>query len=158
MFQLALQSRLCDSTRIGEYHPANVRYTVALESESDDDDNNVLFYSPDMSLKDRGPWLFVCVRVIIAHYSSHSLPLKDVLLFHFSSCSVVLNKNDTEINKRNKCFCNQKLPIFTIRKYWNRWFHYITVHLVNAVQGEHFNLISSVLIALFVWELFCTEF
>lgn len=55
MFQLALQSRLCDSTRIGEYHPANVRYTVALESESDDDDNNVLFYSPDMSLKDRGP-------------------------------------------------------------------------------------------------------
>ncbi|MCI4378181.1 hypothetical protein PGIGA_G00212990 [Pangasianodon gigas] len=53
--KLALQSRLCDSTRIGEYHPASVRYTVALESESDDDDNNVLFYSPDMSLKDRGP-------------------------------------------------------------------------------------------------------
>ncbi|XP_026886860.2 cyclic AMP receptor-like protein A isoform X1 [Electrophorus electricus] len=54
-FKLALQSRLCDSTRIGEYHPANVRYTVGLESESDDEDNNVLFYSPDMSLKDRGP-------------------------------------------------------------------------------------------------------
>ncbi|XP_062862044.1 si:dkey-100n23.5 [Trichomycterus rosablanca] len=53
--KLALQSRLCDSTQIGEYHPASVRYTVALESDSDDDDNNVLFYSPDMSLKGRGP-------------------------------------------------------------------------------------------------------
>uniref|UniRef100_A0A3B4DIL5 G-protein coupled receptors family 2 profile 2 domain-containing protein n=2 Tax=Pygocentrus nattereri TaxID=42514 RepID=A0A3B4DIL5_PYGNA len=53
--KLALRSRLCDSTRIGEYHPASVRYTAELESDSDDNDNNVLFYSADMSLKDRGP-------------------------------------------------------------------------------------------------------
>ncbi|XP_032385774.1 uncharacterized protein si:dkey-100n23.5 isoform X2 [Etheostoma spectabile] len=56
--QLALQSRLCDRTRIGEYHPGAVRYTQAdLVDLSDDDDDgtNVLFYSPDMTLKDRGP-------------------------------------------------------------------------------------------------------
>ncbi|KAM8855155.1 cyclic AMP receptor-like protein A isoform 2-T2 [Spinachia spinachia] len=56
--QLALQSRLCDRTRIGEYHPAAVRYTQADLgdlSDDDDDDTNVLFYSPDMTLKDRGP-------------------------------------------------------------------------------------------------------
>ncbi|KAA8587947.1 hypothetical protein FQN60_001141 [Etheostoma spectabile] len=55
---LALQSRLCDRTRIGEYHPGAVRYTQAdLVDLSDDDDDgtNVLFYSPDMTLKDRGP-------------------------------------------------------------------------------------------------------
>lgn len=54
--QLALQSRLCDRTRIGEYYPGAVRYTQAdLADLSDDDDTNVLFYSPDMTLKDRGP-------------------------------------------------------------------------------------------------------
>ncbi|XP_076021830.1 cyclic AMP receptor-like protein A isoform X2 [Genypterus blacodes] len=56
--QLALQSRLCDRTRIGEYHPGAVRYTQTdLDDLSDDDDDNtnVLFYSPDMTLKDRGP-------------------------------------------------------------------------------------------------------
>ncbi|XP_038576852.1 uncharacterized protein si:dkey-100n23.5 isoform X3 [Micropterus salmoides] len=56
--QLALQSRLCDRTRIGEYHPGAVRYTQADLvdlSDDDDDDTNVLFYSPDMTLKDRGP-------------------------------------------------------------------------------------------------------
>ncbi|XP_070831671.1 cyclic AMP receptor-like protein A [Chaetodon trifascialis] len=56
--QLALQSRLCDRTRIGEYHPGAVRYTqadLADLSDDDDDDTNVLFYSPDMTLKDRGP-------------------------------------------------------------------------------------------------------
>uniref|UniRef100_UPI003AB08DCB uncharacterized protein n=1 Tax=Centroberyx gerrardi TaxID=166262 RepID=UPI003AB08DCB len=57
--QLALQSRLCDRTRIGEYHPGAVRYTQAdlvdLSDDDDDDDTNVLFYSPDMTLKDRGP-------------------------------------------------------------------------------------------------------
>ncbi|TDH06719.1 hypothetical protein EPR50_G00116130 [Perca flavescens] len=56
--QLALQSRLCDRTRIGEYHPGAVRYTQAdlVDLSDDDDDNtNVLFYSPDMTLKDRGP-------------------------------------------------------------------------------------------------------
>ncbi|XP_028292362.1 uncharacterized protein LOC114455366 isoform X2 [Gouania willdenowi] len=56
--QLALQSRLCDRTRIGEYHPGAVRYTQADlvdHSDDDDDDTNVLFYSPDMTLKDRGP-------------------------------------------------------------------------------------------------------
>uniref|UniRef100_A0A3B1K3I4 Si:dkey-100n23.5 n=1 Tax=Astyanax mexicanus TaxID=7994 RepID=A0A3B1K3I4_ASTMX len=54
-FKMAVMSRLCDSTRIGEYHPASVKYSADLESDSDDDDNNVLFYSPDMSLKERGP-------------------------------------------------------------------------------------------------------
>ncbi|XP_035994987.1 cadherin EGF LAG seven-pass G-type receptor 1 isoform X3 [Fundulus heteroclitus] len=57
--QLALQSRLCDRTRIGEYYPGAVRYTQAglIDPSDDDDDNdtNVLFYSPDMTLKDRGP-------------------------------------------------------------------------------------------------------
>ncbi|XP_075887292.1 cyclic AMP receptor 1 isoform X2 [Nelusetta ayraudi] len=59
--QLALQSRLCDRTRIGEYHPGAVRYTQADladlsdDDEEDDDDANVLFYSPHMTLKDRGP-------------------------------------------------------------------------------------------------------
>lgn len=34
-----------------------MRYTQAdLADLSDDDDTNVLFYSPDMTLKDRGPW------------------------------------------------------------------------------------------------------
>ncbi|XP_048855123.1 LOW QUALITY PROTEIN: cyclic AMP receptor-like protein A [Brienomyrus brachyistius] len=56
--QLALHSRLCDRTRIGEYHPGSVRYAPAGEldlSDSDEEDTNVLFYSPDMALKDRGP-------------------------------------------------------------------------------------------------------
>lgn len=56
--QLALQSRLCDRTRIGEYHPEEVRYTQAGLSDlsdDEDDDTNVLFYSPNMTLKDRGP-------------------------------------------------------------------------------------------------------
>ncbi|XP_069389345.1 uncharacterized protein [Paralichthys olivaceus] len=57
--QLALQSRLCDRTRIGEYHPGAVRYTQAdlvdLSDDEDDDDTNVLFYSPDMTLKGRVP-------------------------------------------------------------------------------------------------------
>lgn len=54
-FQLALQSRLCDRTQIGEYYLGAVRYTQAdLEDLSDDDDTNVLFYSPDMTLKGRG--------------------------------------------------------------------------------------------------------
>lgn len=56
--QLALQSRLCDGTRIGEYRPEEVRYTQAGLSDlsdDDDDDTNVLFYSPNMTLKDRGP-------------------------------------------------------------------------------------------------------
>lgn len=55
--QLALQSRLCDRTRIGEYRPEEVRYTQAGLSDlsDDDDDTNVLFYSPNMTLKDRGP-------------------------------------------------------------------------------------------------------
>ncbi|XP_063069673.1 si:dkey-100n23.5 [Engraulis encrasicolus] len=55
--KLAVTSRLCDQTRIGEYHPAYVRYTNELDthSDSDDSDTNILFYSPDMTLKDRGP-------------------------------------------------------------------------------------------------------
>ncbi|KAK7154208.1 hypothetical protein R3I94_007538 [Phoxinus phoxinus] len=55
--KMAIQSRLCDSTRIGEYHATNVRYTHDLDTHSDSDDegNNVIFYSPNMILKDRGP-------------------------------------------------------------------------------------------------------
>ncbi|XP_018605453.1 cyclic AMP receptor-like protein A [Scleropages formosus] len=55
--QLALHSRLCDSTQIREYHPGTVRYTPPgqLDLSDSDDDTNVLFYSPDMALKDRGP-------------------------------------------------------------------------------------------------------
>ncbi|CAL8266437.1 unnamed protein product [Lota lota] len=54
--QLALRSRLCDSTRIGEYHPGAVRYTQAdLMEDDEDQDANVLFYSPHMTLKDRTP-------------------------------------------------------------------------------------------------------
>ena len=57
--QLALQSRLCDRTSIGEYHPGMVRYTQTeledFSEDGDDEDANVLFFSPDMTLKDRGP-------------------------------------------------------------------------------------------------------
>ncbi|XP_030199328.1 cyclic AMP receptor 4 isoform X2 [Gadus morhua] len=54
--QLALRSRLCDSTRIGEYHPGAVRYTQADLTEDEEDlDANVLFFSPHMTLKDRTP-------------------------------------------------------------------------------------------------------
>lgn len=60
--QLALQSRLCDRTRIGEYHPGTVRYTQADlvdlcddDDDDDGDDTNMLFYAPNMTLKDRGP-------------------------------------------------------------------------------------------------------
>lgn len=55
--QLALRSRLCDRTQIREYHPGAVRYSPADEAgfTDSDDDTNVLFYSPDMALKDRGP-------------------------------------------------------------------------------------------------------
>lgn len=56
--KMAIQSRLCDSTRIEEYHAVNVRYTHELDanSDSDEEDSNVLFYSPDMALKDRASW------------------------------------------------------------------------------------------------------
>ncbi|XP_056321400.1 cyclic AMP receptor-like protein A isoform X1 [Danio aesculapii] len=56
--KMAIQSRLCDSTRIEEYHAVNVRYTHELDanSDSDEEDSNVLFYSPDMTLKDRASW------------------------------------------------------------------------------------------------------
>ncbi|KAG7463457.1 hypothetical protein MATL_G00176710 [Megalops atlanticus] len=55
--QLALHSRLCDRTQIREYHPGPVRYMPADEMgfSDSDDDTNVLFFSPDMALKDRGP-------------------------------------------------------------------------------------------------------
>ncbi|XP_062313640.1 si:dkey-100n23.5 [Osmerus eperlanus] len=57
--QLALQSRLCDRTNIREYHPGLVRYTQTeledFSEDGDDEDANVLFFSPDMTLKDRGP-------------------------------------------------------------------------------------------------------
>ncbi|XP_061647666.1 si:dkey-100n23.5 isoform X4 [Phyllopteryx taeniolatus] len=56
--RLALQSRLCDGTRIGEYHAGTVRYTqadLADLSDDDDDDDDTLFYAPNMTLKERGP-------------------------------------------------------------------------------------------------------
>ncbi|XP_015219869.1 uncharacterized protein [Lepisosteus oculatus] len=55
--QLALRSRFCDRTQIREYHPGAVRYAPAEEGgfSDSDDDTTVLFYSPDMTLKDRGP-------------------------------------------------------------------------------------------------------
>ncbi|KAM9803240.1 uncharacterized protein ACBT44_015158 isoform 6-T6 [Syngnathus typhle] len=57
--QLALQSRLCDRTRIGEYHAGTVQYTQAdladLSDDEDDEDANTLFHAPNMTLKDRGP-------------------------------------------------------------------------------------------------------
>ncbi|XP_049583217.1 si:dkey-100n23.5 isoform X2 [Syngnathus scovelli] len=57
--KLALQSRLCDRTRIGEYHAGTVQYTQAdladLSDDEDDEDANTLFYAPNMTLKDRGP-------------------------------------------------------------------------------------------------------
>ncbi|XP_077437030.1 uncharacterized protein LOC144060939 isoform X3 [Vanacampus margaritifer] len=55
--QLALRSRLCDGTRIGEYHAGTVRYTQAQLADlsgDDDEDANTLFYAPDMTLKERG--------------------------------------------------------------------------------------------------------
>ncbi|XP_051782093.1 uncharacterized protein si:dkey-100n23.5 isoform X1 [Erpetoichthys calabaricus] len=56
--QLALHSRFCDRTLIKEYRPGSVRYMPQAEgdsSDSGDDDTAVLFYSPAMTLKDRGP-------------------------------------------------------------------------------------------------------
>ncbi|KAK1169770.1 cyclic AMP receptor-like protein A [Acipenser oxyrinchus oxyrinchus] len=59
--QLAIHSRLCDRTLIKEYHTGAVRYMPPAEAGSlelgddDDDDTTVLFYSPAMTLKDRGP-------------------------------------------------------------------------------------------------------
>ncbi|KAJ8013429.1 hypothetical protein DPEC_G00053170 [Dallia pectoralis] len=44
--QLALRSRLCDRTRIREYRTGAVRYSQA--DLNDDDDTNVLFFSPDL--------------------------------------------------------------------------------------------------------------
>ncbi|XP_072770651.1 uncharacterized protein [Nerophis lumbriciformis] len=58
--QLALQSRLCDRTHIGEYHAGTVRYTQAdlvelSDDEEEEDNGNTLFYAPHMTLKERGP-------------------------------------------------------------------------------------------------------
>nr|XP_014343476.1 PREDICTED: G-protein coupled receptor 1-like [Latimeria chalumnae] len=55
--KLAVHSRFCDTTVIKEYQPGMVRYTAQLDEDNSDsgDDTTVLFYSPDMTLKDRGP-------------------------------------------------------------------------------------------------------
>ncbi|XP_061697206.1 si:dkey-100n23.5 isoform X4 [Syngnathoides biaculeatus] len=55
--RLALQSRLCDRTRIGEYHAGTARYTRAdlADPSDDDDDDDALFYAPTMATpKERG--------------------------------------------------------------------------------------------------------
>ncbi|MGH0131623.1 UNVERIFIED_CONTAM: hypothetical protein FKN15_047123 [Acipenser sinensis] len=59
--QLAMHSRLCDRTLIKEYRTGAVRYVPLAEAGSldlgddDDGDTTVLFYSPAMTLNDRGP-------------------------------------------------------------------------------------------------------
>ncbi|XP_063811648.1 cyclic AMP receptor-like protein A isoform X3 [Pseudophryne corroboree] len=55
--RVAFQSRLCDSTKIKEYHPANVRYMSHIDEEDSDsdDDTTVLFSMPSMTLRDKGP-------------------------------------------------------------------------------------------------------
>ncbi|XP_043928248.1 cyclic AMP receptor-like protein A isoform X2 [Protopterus annectens] len=54
--QLAIQARFCDTTTIKEYDSKHVRYTAQLEGEDSDscEDTTVLFYSPNMTLKERG--------------------------------------------------------------------------------------------------------
>ncbi|XP_018409020.1 PREDICTED: G-protein coupled receptor 1-like [Nanorana parkeri] len=55
--RVALQSRLCDSTKIKEYHPVNVRYMNRIDEVDSDsgDDTTVLFSMPSMTLRDKGP-------------------------------------------------------------------------------------------------------
>ncbi|KAM4702358.1 uncharacterized protein O3C94_003273 isoform 1-T1 [Discoglossus pictus] len=55
--QVAFQSRFCDSTKIKEYRPANVRYMPQLDEEDSDscDDTTVLFSLPSVTLRDKGP-------------------------------------------------------------------------------------------------------
>ncbi|XP_072283372.1 cyclic AMP receptor-like protein A isoform X2 [Pyxicephalus adspersus] len=54
--RLAFQSRLCDSTKITEYHIANVRYRSHIDEEdSDSDEDNIVFSMPSMTLRDKGP-------------------------------------------------------------------------------------------------------
>ncbi|TRY88195.1 hypothetical protein DNTS_026889 [Danionella cerebrum] len=84
--KMAIQSRLCDSTRIGEYHAANVRYThdFNTHSDSDDEDNNILFYSPDMKLQDREPWekvysAFNCDWLEVRHVMKQPINDEDVV-------------------------------------------------------------------------------
>ncbi|KAG8589794.1 hypothetical protein GDO81_006526 [Engystomops pustulosus] len=55
--RVALQSRLCDSTKITEYHPASVRYMSQIDEEDSDsgDDTTILFSMPSMTLRDKEP-------------------------------------------------------------------------------------------------------
>ncbi|KAM3934975.1 uncharacterized protein RB166_002362 [Leptodactylus fuscus] len=55
--RVALQSRLCDSTKITEYHPTSVRYMSQIDEEDSDsgDDTTILFSMPSMTLRDREP-------------------------------------------------------------------------------------------------------
>ncbi|XP_068125967.1 cyclic AMP receptor-like protein A isoform X1 [Hyperolius riggenbachi] len=55
--KVAFQSRLCDSTKIKEYRPANVRYMSRIDEEDSDsgDDTTVLFSMPSLTLRDKGP-------------------------------------------------------------------------------------------------------
>ncbi|XP_040279717.1 G-protein coupled receptor 1-like isoform X3 [Bufo bufo] len=55
--RVAFQSRLCDRTKITEYHPASVRYMTQIDEEDSDsaDDTTVLFSMPSMALRNKEP-------------------------------------------------------------------------------------------------------
>ncbi|XP_073422115.1 uncharacterized protein [Dendrobates tinctorius] len=55
--RVAFQSRLCDRTKITEYHPSRVRYMTQIDEEDSDsgDDTTVLFSMPSMTLRAKGP-------------------------------------------------------------------------------------------------------
>ncbi|XP_069617712.1 uncharacterized protein [Ranitomeya imitator] len=55
--RVAFQSRLCDRTKITEYHPTSVRYMTQIDEEDSDsgDDTTVLFSMPSMTLRAKGP-------------------------------------------------------------------------------------------------------
>ncbi|XP_073523399.1 uncharacterized protein [Phyllobates terribilis] len=55
--RVAFQSRLCDRTKITEYHPTSVRYMTQIDEEDSDceDDTTILFSMPSMTLRAKEP-------------------------------------------------------------------------------------------------------
>ncbi|XP_066456042.1 uncharacterized protein [Eleutherodactylus coqui] len=55
--RVAFQSRLCDSTKITEYHPTSVRYMSQIDEVDSDsgDDTTILFSMPSMTLRNKEP-------------------------------------------------------------------------------------------------------
>ncbi|KAM4047509.1 uncharacterized protein ACNLHF_010698 isoform 2-T2 [Anomaloglossus baeobatrachus] len=56
--RVAFQSRLCDSTKITEYHPTSVRYMTQIDENQDSDsgdDTTILFSLPSMTLRAKEP-------------------------------------------------------------------------------------------------------